>query len=83
MLLQIVALLLTAMGAGAVVLVRDPLRQLLTNGLYGLILTALFMVFQAPDVALSMLVVGGIAFPLIVLTSISRVRAEEEREEGG
>jgi uncharacterized MnhB-related membrane protein len=48
-------------------------------------MVVLFLVFQAPDVALSMLVVGTIAYPLVVLVAISRVRGrphdpKEERE---
>ena len=72
--LQVVALTLVAAGALAVVLCRDPLRQVIVNGAYGLLLTALFVVFQAPDVALSMLVVTTVAYPLIVLAAIRRTR---------
>jgi energy-converting hydrogenase B subunit D len=49
------------------------------SGVYGLLLTVLFVVLQAPDVALSMLVVSTVAYPLIVLIAISRTR----RERGG
>jgi uncharacterized MnhB-related membrane protein len=72
--LQSVVLALSALGALAVVVSRDPLRQVIVNGAYGLILTTLFLVFQAPDVALSMLVVGTVAYPLVVLVAIARVR---------
>ena len=54
----------------------NPLRQVIVNGLYGLLLVVLFMVFQAPDVALSMLAVGSIAYPLVVLVAIARVRGK-------
>lgn len=82
--LQATAIALAMLGATGVVLARDPLRQIVAAGFYGLILTALFAIFQAPDVALSMLVVSTIAYPLIVLVSIARVRnfsPEEEQEE--
>ena len=49
------------------------------SGLYGLLLTLLFVTLQAPDVALSMLVVSAIAYPLIVLIAISRTRRERGR----
>jgi uncharacterized MnhB-related membrane protein len=83
--LQVVSLLLVAVVGTIVVLVRDPLRQVVLISLYGLALVVLFVIFQAPDVALSMLVVGSIAYPLIVLVAIARVRGEphdptEERE---
>ncbi len=80
--LQVVVLVLVAATGLGVVLHRDPLRQVIVNGLYGLVLVVLFMVFQAPDVALSMLAVGSIAYPLVVLIAIARVRGktEESRE---
>jgi uncharacterized MnhB-related membrane protein len=82
--LQSVALALVALGATAVVLTRDPLKMIVVNGVYGLILVLLFVIYGAPDVALSMLVVGAVAYPLVVLIAIARVRArrgEEEAEE--
>lgn len=73
--LQVISIALVVLVGTTVVLVRDPLRQVMTNGVYGLGLTVLFMVFQAPDVALSMLVVGVVGFPLVFLTAINRLRA--------
>ena len=55
--LQATVLGLAVLASTAVVLTRDVLKQLVVNGLYGLVLTLVFVVFQAPDVALSMLVV--------------------------
>ena len=72
--LQIVAIGLVGLGALAVVSARDPLRQALVFGLYGLALGILFVIFQAPDVALSELVVSSVAFPFIVLTTLARLR---------
>ena len=74
--LQVVTLALVAILGTIVVLVRDPLRQVVLISLYGLVLVALFMILQAPDVALSMLVVGAIAYPLVVLVAVARVRDE-------
>jgi energy-converting hydrogenase B subunit D len=68
-------LLLAACGGTAVALCRNPLRQIVLSGVYGLILVLLFVVLQAPDVALSMLVVTTVAYPLIVLVAIARTRA--------
>jgi uncharacterized MnhB-related membrane protein len=81
--LQATILALVALAAPAVVLNRDPLRAIVVNGFYGWTLVILFSVFQAPDVALSMLVVGGLAYPLVVLIAIARVRAgrDEEKDE--
>jgi energy-converting hydrogenase B subunit D len=77
--LQIVTLAIVALGAPAVVLTRDPLRMVVVNGFYGLTLVLLFVVFGAPDVALSMLVVGTVAYPLIVLVAIARVRGGSKK----
>jgi uncharacterized MnhB-related membrane protein len=81
--LQLVVLVLVAAGGTAVVLARDVLRQAIVNGLYGLLLVALLLVLQAPDVALSMLVVGSIAYPLVLLAAIAKVRSRRDgdREE--
>jgi len=83
--LHAVVLVSAALLATAVVLTRNTLRQILVNGVYGLMLVILFVVLQAPDVALSMLVVTTIAYPLIVLAAIARTRRgkltdEQEQE---
>jgi energy-converting hydrogenase B subunit D len=78
-LLQIIALALVAVGAAAVVLTPDPLRQLMVVGIYGISLTFLFFIFQAPDVALSELVISGIGLPLIVLAALRKIRTQDEQ----
>jgi energy-converting hydrogenase B subunit D len=76
--LQAVAFALVALGAPAIVLTRDLPRLAVVNGFYGLALALLFVVYGAPDVALSMLVVSTVAYPLILLVAISRVRARKK-----
>jgi energy-converting hydrogenase B subunit D len=44
------------------------------SSLYALTLVVLFLVFQAPDVALSELVVGAVGFPLVIVVAIVRER---------
>ena len=78
--LQIVSFGLVALGAPLVVLTRDPLRQSLVNGVYGVSLVCLFVVLAAPDPALSMIVVSGIAYPLVILAAIARSRRHERRQ---
>ena len=73
---QMAAILLVAVAGTAVVLARDPRRQVLVNGVLGLALTLLFVVFQAPDVALSMLVVGAVAYPLVLLVALAVIGRE-------
>ena len=77
--LQVVAFALVALGAPVVVLTRDPLRQALVNSVYGVSLVCLFVVLEAPDPALSMLVVSGIGYPLVILVAIARSRGEDRR----
>lgn len=72
--LQSVTLALVAAAATLVVLTRDVQRQILVNGIYGILLVILFTVFAAPDVALSMLVVSTVGYPLVVLIAIARSR---------
>jgi energy-converting hydrogenase B subunit D len=77
--LQLVAILFVALGAVGVVAARDLVRQAIVFSLYGFGLVILFLVFQAPDVALSALVVSGIAYPLVLVGAIARVRGLEKR----
>jgi uncharacterized MnhB-related membrane protein len=77
--LQAVVFALVALGAPLVVLTRDPLRQALVNAIYGITLVCLFVVLEAPDPALSMLVVSGIAYPLVIVAAVARVRGERRR----
>ena len=61
-----------ARGGGlGVVLMRDPSRQALMVGFFGLLLAVLFFVFQAPDVALSQIVVGTVAVPVMALLTLA------------
>jgi energy-converting hydrogenase B subunit D len=78
-LLQIAALAAVAIGGGAVVITGDPLRQTLVLGVYGMSLTMLFFVFQAPDVALSEIVVSSVGLPVMILLALRKVR-EQQRE---
>ena len=72
--LQVTVLVLVAAAATAVVLVREPVRQVVVLGGYGLVLAVLFLVFQAPDVTLSELSVGAITLPILVLLALTKVR---------
>ena len=72
--LQVIVFLVVAAGGTAVALSRDPLRQSLNSGIFGLGLVLLFYLLQAPDVALSMIVAIAVALPLIELIAIARTR---------
>jgi energy-converting hydrogenase B subunit D len=72
--LQVIALVLVALGGTAVVLSRDTVYQAIVFSLYELLLTFLFLTLQAPDVALSEITVGAAALPLILLVTVAKVR---------
>ena len=76
--LQVTMLILIAAGATAVVLIRRLVHQVLMLSVYGVLLAVLFLVFQAPDVALSALTVGAVALPLILLLTLAKTRKREE-----
>ncbi|MEA2310315.1 MAG: energy-converting hydrogenase subunit [Solirubrobacteraceae bacterium] len=60
---------------------RDPLRQLIVTGGFGVALAVLFLAFGAPDVALSEIVVATVVVPLMALLALLRL-ARREREDG-
>jgi uncharacterized MnhB-related membrane protein len=78
-LLQIAALAAVAFAGGAVAVTGPPLRQTLVLGIYGLALTMLFFVFQAPDVALSEIVISTVGLPVMILLALRKI-AEQQRE---
>jgi uncharacterized MnhB-related membrane protein len=76
--LQGALLVLVAFGGLGVVLARDLLRQTLLVSVYGLLMGLLFLALQAPDVALSSLVVGAVALPLMILLALAKVKGQGE-----
>jgi len=76
--LQGMTLLFVVVSATGVVLTREPLAQAIMVSFYGIILGILFFVFQAPDVALSQIVVGAVALPLMILLALAKARGHAE-----
>lgn len=76
--LQITILVLVAVGAAAVVLIRRPVHQVIALSVYGVLLAVLFLAFQAPDVTLSELTVGAVALPIVLLLTLAKTRKREE-----
>ncbi|MGT2463264.1 Na(+)/H(+) antiporter subunit B [Sinomonas atrocyanea] len=74
-LLLAVSLTLVLAGAVVVVLTRRPSRQAVALSAYGLVLALMFMVLQAPDVALSQVAIGTAVVPLIVVLAIRKVES--------
>ena len=77
--LQTAALALVALGGTGVAIVRDPLRQTLILGLFGMSLTFLFFVFQAPDVGLAEIVVSTVGLPVMIMLALRKI-GEQARE---
>lgn len=79
--LTFVAVTLVGIAATAVALTDQPDRQAITLSVFGLALTVLFVVLQAPDVALSQLGVGAVVVPLMIMLAHRRVRRHADEEE--
>ncbi len=76
--LQALILIFIAVVGAGVVFTRDPLRQAVAVSFYGVLLSIMFLLFQAPDVSLSQIVVGAVALPLMILLALAKVRRNEE-----
>ncbi|MEV0666276.1 Na(+)/H(+) antiporter subunit B [Actinomadura luteofluorescens] len=68
------ALGLVALMATAVVLTRDTVRQAIVLSGYGMVLGLLFLILQAPDVAMSQIGVGTVLLPLLVVLALHATR---------
>jgi uncharacterized MnhB-related membrane protein len=70
---------LTLLGASGLitVLIREPARQVLSVGVFGLLLGLVFFTVQAPDVALSEIVVGSVAIPAMLFLAMAKIGAQE------
>lgn len=78
----IIYLLLIITGTG-VILTRNPLKQTIVLSLFGLIASLLFLILQAPEVALSEIVVGMVIIPLMVLLSLIKIKSYKEINKDG
>ena len=80
--LQILVNGLAVSSGTAVVLTRNPLHQVMGFSLYGLILALYFLLYQAPDVALSQLVIGAVLVPLMVVLTLAKLKQRQGRRAG-
>jgi uncharacterized MnhB-related membrane protein len=62
-----------------VVISRDPKRQVFALAANGLVLSVLFFVLQAPDVALSEIAVGTAVMPFLFLATLAAVAINKSR----
>ncbi len=79
--LQAVALLFVAVAATMVVLTREPVAQAIIVSFYGLLFAILFVLFQAPDVALSQIVIGTIGLPLMILLALTKIKKQQDESQ--
>lgn len=64
-----------------VVFMGDVVRQAVLVGIMGLLAALAFFSVQAPDVALSMIVVGSVALPAMILLALGRIAAQEQSDD--
>ena len=75
--LLVTTLVVVAVSGTATVLVREPSRQLVVAGVFGLALAIMFFAFGAPDVALSQIVVSAVAVPVMALLALVRFNRDD------
>lgn len=79
--LILVSVTLVGVIGTVVAMTADPHRQAIVLAVFGLALTVLFVMLQAPDVALSQLLIGGVVVPLMVMLAVRTVQ-RRHREAG-
>ncbi len=77
-LIQYLLLLFIAVVGTIVVITRDVRAQTILLSFYGLLLSILFLLLQAPDVAYSEIVVGSAAIPLMLLAALSKIERKSK-----
>ncbi|KZS63177.1 MAG: DUF4040 domain-containing protein [Mycobacterium pseudokansasii] len=80
--LVVLAVTLVGVTGTVVVLTGAPDRQAIGLSVFGLALAVLFVMLQAPDVALSQLAIGGVVVPLMVMLTIRAVRRQTDEHRG-
>ena len=76
--LQVGILLLVLISGTTVVFTRGLASQPIVVSVFGLMLALMFMIFQAPDVALSQIVVGAVGLPLMVMLALAKLRRDAQ-----
>jgi energy-converting hydrogenase B subunit D len=81
---QAAAVLSMGVVGTLVVLARDPVRQALVLGIYGMTMIVTFFALQAPDVSLSAIVITTVGLPPMVLLALRKLHHyEHERDRDG
>ena len=79
--LIVAALLVVAYAGTMTVLAPTPDKQAVTLAVFGATLVTLFVILQAPDVALSELGIGTAITPLMVMLAIRTMRKDQAEAE--
>ena len=64
-----------AIFGAAAVFIKNPVRQSILLSFYGMLLSIYFIALQAPEVALSEIVVGAVVIPLMILLALAKVKS--------
>lgn len=81
LIMHIGILALVAVAGTGVALTREPVSQIIGVSLFGLLLALFFLLMLAPDVALSQVVVGAVALPMMVLIALAKIRRDRQGRE--
>jgi len=73
-------MLSTGISGLLVVVSRDPNRQIFALAVNGVVLSCMFFVLQAPDVALSELAVNTVTTPLLFLVTLAAAAINRARQ---
>ncbi len=76
--LQLGVLACVLVSGTTVVFTRGLASQPIVVSVFGLMLALMFMVIQAPDVALSQIVVGAVGLPLMILLALAKLRRDAQ-----
>jgi uncharacterized MnhB-related membrane protein len=78
---QILILLMVGAAGTAVVFTREVANQVIGLSFFGLVLALMFLILHAPDVALSQVIVGAVALPLMLLLTLAKLRRTRMRQD--
>lgn len=78
---QIVVLLMVGAAGTAVVFTREAASQVIGLSFFGLVLALMFLILHAPDVALSQVIIGAVALPLMLLLTLAKLRRARMRQD--
>jgi len=76
--LQFMILTFVACAGTGIIFIRNSLDQTIASGFYGGLLVLFFVIFQAPDDALSEVVINAGFITAVILLTYARIRRERK-----